>query len=793
MQNVITGLRIGCCCHSGITLIQLMNSPRKDQMPFVEWKPEFSVGIVRFDDDHRHLISLLNQLHSAIYDGLGRSVLSSILEGLIWYTQSHFRAEERLMERCTYPAFAAHKAEHDRFTDQVARFAKDFKSGLDVNAAEVASALEKWLATHILQCDAAYAPFFQDNAVADAVTSRESTPGLKSSVSSEPNTDERLKRSEQLGRNLSALLESIASNSALEPVLRKLVVLVKRHLGRSAAILLKTNDSLELVAGSGHVPEGIRAGLSDLSYTSPGSACISDVKSKTDSALLGCAAVVAIHGDGGNLLGYMILLDSSAAATPEEWDLLRRAARIASVAVLHRQAQDKIVFAEQHDRATELPNRLLLNERLAGALVQARQKQLSVAVLVIQLNKFQEIVDLYGGAVADRLLKLVAERLRASVPLPHTVARLSGGTFVVVWSGVPDRTAAETLARDILRTFKRSFSLSGQARRITIAIGVALYPSDASTAGDLIRNASAAMRQGRTPGRNTFQTFAPKTALLLEERLAVERHLESAIERGEMHLAYQPQLDLAGRIAGFEALLRWHNHALGNISPSVFIPIAEEVGLISSIDAWVLRQACLQSAIWQSAGAEIRVAINISASQFASADLVETVRTTLQQTCVNPSLIELEVTETAVMQNLNDAANQIERLRSLGVRIAIDDFGVGYSSLSYLRVLPADCVKIDRSFLENIGSSPNAVAILKAVIELTHQLGLEAILEGVETNAELELISPLAPDLMQGFLFYRPMSSARAEELFPQLRKVSLIEGHSASMFSTAQSSHASL
>jgi diguanylate cyclase (GGDEF)-like protein len=661
---------------------------------------------------------------------------------------------------------------------------------VDVNAAEVASVLEKWLATHILKCDAAYSQFFQNKALADTATSRESTSGLSSSVSSGWNTDERLKRSDQLGRSLSAVLESIASNSALEPVLRKLVVLVKRHLGRSAAILLRTSGSLEVVAVSGHVPEGIYAGLSDLSYRSLDSACISDVESKTDIAPLE-GAFVTIDSDGGDPLGYMILLDRSAAATPEELDLLGRAARIASIAVLYRQVQDKIAFAAQHDRATELPNRLLLNERLEEALVQARQKQLSVAVLVIQLNKFQEFADLYGFAVADRLLKLVAERLRTSVPLPHTVARLSGPTFVVVWSGVPDRTAAETLARAILRTFRKSFSLSGQARRITIAIGVALYPSDASTAGDLIRNASAAMREGRTPGCSTFQTFVQKTALLLEERLAIERYLQSAIERGEMHLAYQPQLDLAGKIAGFEALLRWHNPILGNISPSVFIPIAEEVGLISSIDAWVLRHACLQSAMWQSAGAEIRIAVNISAAQFASADLVETVRTTLQQTRVKPSLIELEVTETAVMRNLNDAANQIERLRSLGVRIAIDDFGVGYSSLSYLRVLPADCVKIDRSFLENIGSSPNALAILKAVIDLTHQLGLEAILEGVETDAELELISPLRPDLLQGFVFHRPMSSARAEELFPQLRGVSSIEEYSAPMFSTAQSDHA--
>jgi EAL domain-containing protein (putative c-di-GMP-specific phosphodiesterase class I) len=250
-------------------------------------------------------------------------------------------------------------------------------------------------------------------------------------------------------------------------------------------------------------------------------------------------------------------------------------------------------------------------------------------------------------------------------------------------------------------------------------------------------------------------------------------------------------MEPAGRIAGFEALLRWHSPVLGNIPPGVFIPIAEGIGLIESIDAWVLRQACLQAAKWHSAGAKIRIAINVSASQFATANLMENVRSTLQETCADPSLIELEVTETAVMHDLRVAAIQIEKLRSLGVRIAIDDFGVGYSSLSYLRVLPVDCIKIDRSFLQNIDSSPNSVEILKAIIQLTHQLGLEAVLEGVETNSELELVLPLKPDLLQGYLFHRPMSSDRAEELILQSGQASTLGRESASVFARSQDSHA--
>jgi hemerythrin-like metal-binding protein/diguanylate cyclase (GGDEF)-like protein len=751
-------------------------------MPFIEWKPEFSVGIVRFDDDHRHLISLLNQLHSAIYDDQDRLALNSILEGLVWYTQSHFRAEEALMQRYAYPKLTSHKAEHDRFTNQVVQFADGFKSGREANSVEIAAAMEDWLAKHILGCDAAYIQFFRSHGIADAVITPESVSRLTAAEESARSHAELLQRSERLALDLSETLELIASDR-LEPVMQKLVVVVKRYCGRNAAILQNTNGRLEVIAATWDVPQGLRAELSDLICSKAGFTCVTDVEIPADSAALGCAAIVAIHDNEGELLGCMLLLDDSSATPPPEWDLLRRAARIASIAILHQHDRDQVAFATQYDPATGLPNRLLLNERLKEALVWARQEEVSVAVLVIQLGNFQEIADFYEGAVGDSLLKLVAERLRTCVAPTHTVARMSGGTFIVVWSGVPDRATAEDLARSILKTFKKSFSLAGHARKITAAIGIGVYPQDALTPGDLIRNATAAMRQGRTLGRSTFQSFVPKTAVLLEERLAVENHLASAVERGELHLAYQPQLDLTGRLAGFEALLRWHNPILGNISPGIFIPIAEEIGLIPSIDAWVLQQACLQAANWQVGGAKVRMAINISAAQFASADLVERVRNALQETCVEPSLIELEVTETAVMQNLHDAAAQIEKLRSLGVRMAIDDFGVGHSSLSYLRVLPVDRVKIDRSFLEDIETSTNSVEILKAVIQLTHQLGLEAILEGVETNAEWKLVAPLHPDLVQGYLFHRPMSSNRAEAFFPQLSQAPTSERHDKSVF----------
>jgi hemerythrin-like metal-binding protein/diguanylate cyclase (GGDEF)-like protein len=762
-------------------------------MPSFEWKPEFSVGIVRFDDDHRHLISLLNQLRLAIHEGQDGLALSFILEGLIWYTQSHFGAEEALMQRYAFPEFASHKAEHDRFRDRVVEFADGFKSGRKTNSDEIATAMEEWLAKHMVECDASYSQFFRSKGVADVALAHESVSRLVAAEENARSHAELLQRSERLALDLSEILELIAGDSALEPVLQKIVRVVRDFCGRDAAILQKINDSLEVMAATGDIPQGICSALSGLSCSKTGFSCVTDVEIPVDGAVPVCAAIVSIHDNAGELLGYMLLLDGSSPAVPPEWDLLRRTARIASIAILHRQDQERIAFASQYDAATGLPNRLLLSDLLEEALVRASREQVRVALLAIQLNQFQAIIDFYGCSAGDCVLKLVTERLKACVPPSCIVARLSGGTFIVVWSGVPDPASAENLARSILRTFRRSFSIAGHSRRITAAIGVAMYPQDASTQGDLIRDASAAMRQGRTPGRNTFQSFTPKAALLLEERLAVEKHLELAIERGELSLVYQPQVDLAGEIAGLEALLRWHNPVLGNISPGVFIPIAEEIGLIPFIDAWVLRQACLQAAKWHGNGARVRIAINISASQFTSADLVEKMRTVLKETCADPSLIELEVTETAVMQNLNEAAAQIEKLRSLGVSMAIDDFGVGYSSLSYLRVLPVDRVKIDRSFLENIESSTDSVAILKAVIQLIHQLGLDAILEGVESAAELKLVAPLHPDLLQGYLFYRPMSSARTGALLSRLGRVSMTERLVPSVFAISQDSHPSL
>jgi diguanylate cyclase (GGDEF)-like protein len=451
---------------------------------------------------------------------------------------------------------------------------------------------------------------------------------------------------------------------------------------------------------------------------------------------------------------------------------LQRAARLAALAVQHRRMKERLSLEARRDPITDLPNRLLLSELLEQASLRAKRGGASFALLAIQLQPFAQIVDTYGHAAGDILLKAAAERLRNLFSGEQIVARLSGGTFVILWNGI-NRSAAEAQAHVILRAFAEPFSFLDHSRQITVRIGIGLFPEDGSAAGELLRDITAALRLNSKPGRSSIQTCAFETALHLSKRLSITKHLDSAAERGEFHLVYQPQVTLRREVVAVEALLCWSNPHLGQVSPAAFIPVAEESGLIFAIDLWVLRNALQQAHQWQRAGLPVRTAINVSAAQFTSAEFVESVRLLLREIPVDPQRIELEITEGVMMQNPELAAVQINKLRALGVRTAIDDFGAGYSSLSYLRQLPVHCVKIDRSFLEELPTSTNSLAILGAVIELSHQLGLEVLVEGVETEAQLQLLAPLRPDLLQGFLFHQPMPPQNAESLLLQNKKAS--------------------
>jgi EAL domain-containing protein (putative c-di-GMP-specific phosphodiesterase class I) len=408
-----------------------------------------------------------------------------------------------------------------------------------------------------------------------------------------------------------------------------------------------------------------------------------------------------------------------------------------------------------------------------------------------------------GSTAADRIRRVLSgETPQQAIVYPSRgpnrkqwfrfrVTRLAGSgpaRVVVTRENVSAMKAAEVRARRLAAQLRRSQELEkrfgqvwleSRSDPLTVLPNRQRLPGDGSAAAEPLRDRCASRRPSGRPGvgsaahaafacaevENVRQNRASETASPPGKRLEIARRLDGAAERGEFRLAYQPQLTLARKLVGLEALLRWSSPQLGPVSPAVFIPVAEESGLIGVIDSWVLRHAFQQACQWQRRGARVRTAINLSATEFSSPDFVDLIRQLLRETGADPGLIELEITEGVAMQNPEMAVAQIDKLRALGLRTAIDDFGAGYSSLSYLRLLPVHSVKIDRSFLQELPTAANALPILGAVIDLAHQLRLEVIIEGVETDSQLRLLAPLRPDLIQGFLFYRPMPPHEAEKL----------------------------
>lgn len=444
-----------------------------------------------------------------------------------------------------------------------------------------------------------------------------------------------------------------------------------------------------------------------------------------------------------------------------------------------KQFESQLVHLANHDPLTNLPNRKFFRERLAVSLDEAALNGAQLAVLFLDLDRFKLINDTFGHAVGDKLLLMVAERLAGCFRKGDVLARLGGDEFVVLLQGLSGKQDAALVAQKIMDAFARAFQLDAHEIFVSASIGIAFYPSDAIDAGNLIRCADNAMYQAKEQGLG-YQFYRPDPENLSSERLTLESSLRRALERDELRLYYQPKVDLAsGAVIGLEALLRWTHPVRGMIPPDQFIPLAEETGLIVPIGEWVLRTACLQIKAWQEEGMPfLPVAVNLSARQFrqfsASGeatgihDLVETIERVLEETGVAPSCLELEITESILMQNLSTAANILQALSAKGMRIFIDDFGTGYSSLSYLKRLPIDTIKIDKSFVGDIMTDPDDAAIVTAIIAMAHSLRLKVVAEGVETQGQFDFLLERGCDAMQGYFFSKPLP---AEDIFPLLRK----------------------
>jgi len=429
-----------------------------------------------------------------------------------------------------------------------------------------------------------------------------------------------------------------------------------------------------------------------------------------------------------------------------------------------KEAEERMRHIAQHDALTGLPNRLALLMRLGQLLPEARRHKLTMAIMFLDLDRFKIINDTLGHQVGDELLREVACRLSKVVRETDFVARLGGDEFVVILPGITNPSDAAIVANKIIAALSSPIEAEGHELHTSPSIGISLFPDDGPDGDTILKNADTAMYHAKAAGRNNYQFFAADMNKATAERLNIERKLRHAIARNELALCFQPQFKAdSSQPTGVEALIRWHHPVDGMISPLRFIPVAEETGIIVEIGEWVLLNACREMKHWIDAGLKpMRIAVNVSARQLRRRDFCETVAGALAGSGLPAELLELEITESSVMENPEEAIQILERLGRMGVSLAIDDFGTGYSSLAYLKLFPIDHLKIDRSFVADIEHDLNDRAIAFGTIALAHSLGLNVIAEGVETPDQLELLRSNGCDEVQGYLFSKPLNSAAA-------------------------------
>ncbi|BAY62111.1 diguanylate cyclase/phosphodiesterase with FHA and GAF sensor [Calothrix brevissima NIES-22] len=467
--------------------------------------------------------------------------------------------------------------------------------------------------------------------------------------------------------------------------------------------------------------------------------------------------------------GYLGLADCSQErqwSRHEESTLLTMAASI-SGAWQRQQVEEKIRYQALHDLLTGLPNRLQFNHALDRALPDGGIPQESLAVMFLDLDRFKVINDTLGHTLGDLLLKLVAQRVQESLRIGDTVARWGGDEFTILLPQINSQEEVKQIAQKILKTLTAAFEIKGHELYISASIGIALFNDNSPDAETLIQHADAALYHAKDAGRNNYQFYTPSLSKRTPAFLTLEKSLRYALEREEFMLYYQPRVNIiTGEITGMEALLRWQHPEMGLVAPNIFIPLAEESGLIVPIGEWVIRTACKQNKAWQDAGfPQLTIAVNLSPKQFRQPNLVDTLTSILQETGLDPKFLDLEITESTAIEDLDFTRTVLYNLRQMGVYLSIDDFGTGHSSLSRLQLLPLHHLKIDKSFIQDLTTDQKVAHIVKAIVVLGQSLGLKLTAEGVEKPEELEFLRSINCEDVQGYLFYRPLAAQKITEL----------------------------
>jgi len=488
-----------------------------------------------------------------------------------------------------------------------------------------------------------------------------------------------------------------------------------------------------------------------------------------------CWSVPLVTADGQRVGEFAIHHAQTCTPEPSDIEWLLMLSGLAELAIGHRRLADSLDHQAHYDALTDLPNRLLFRERLNQAITQARRDDTHVGVLFLDLDGFKHINDTLGHQQGDNVLLEVTRRIQTVLRQNDTLARMGGDEFMLILPALKMPKNAARVAQKCMDALHAPMQLDSHEIYVSSSIGISIYPEDGEDAEQLQRNADAAMYRAKARGKNGFEFFTPDLTAESMEWLDLRSDLHHALENHQLSLHYQPQFRLDGALIGFEALLRWQHPRLGLVSPMRFIPIAEECGLILPIGDWVLREACQQMALWRHDGfADLVIAVNLSAVQLDQNDWMATVDQVLQQTGLPPNLLELELTESLVMQDARQTAARLACLRKLGVRFAIDDFGTGYSSLHYLNQLSVDTLKIDRSFVHEIDhgtATATSYPIIRTIIELGHSLGLQLIAEGVETEQQATLLRELGCDGMQGNLLAIPMPAEACGDLLRRTRE----------------------
>ncbi len=433
-------------------------------------------------------------------------------------------------------------------------------------------------------------------------------------------------------------------------------------------------------------------------------------------------------------------------------------------------AEEAVVHMAYHDSLTDLPNRFLIEDRLVQALSQARHRKKLVGIMMLGLDRFKSVNDTLGHVLGDQVLQAVGKRLSDAVHEKGTVARIGGDEYMLLLPEVTSVEEVVKLAQQVIEIIRPSFHLNEQEVNLTASLGVSVYPNDGDDAESLLKDADTALGRAKQQGRNNYQLYTPSMHVEAFGRMVLENSMRKALSREEFIVHYQPLVDIRSRhVIGMEALVRWQHPDIGLVSPVEFIPIAEGNGLIIPIGEWVLRTSCSRSKAWQDGGfPHLRLAVNLSARQFQHANLLEMVEWILKDTGFDPHYLEFEITEGIAMENVEYSLTILRRLKEMGIQISIDDFGTGYSSLNYLKEFPIDTLKIDRSFIQDLTIDPGDAAIVSAIIVLAHSLKLKVTAEGVETQEQLDFLRKHKCDIIQGYLFSKPVPADQFEALIMQ-------------------------